>query len=158
VFSSRSQISAGVIATMEPRAEPLRSELVPEMLATDLAEFLVRKGVPFRETHHISGAAVKLSEDNGIPLSALTVEQLQSLHPLLDAEAVAVLQNYEASVELKDSIGGTSKRQVLAQVGVNVPTNRKSRKNTKARSRVYSLPSEMLPLCMTRQYAIHNQD
>ena len=40
---------------------------------TDLAEYLVRKGVPFRETHHISGAAVKLSEDRGVPLSSLTV-------------------------------------------------------------------------------------
>jgi len=112
------KISAGVIATMEPKAAPLRAELVPEMLATDLAEFLVRKGVPFRETHHVSGAAVKLSEDCGVPLNALTLAQLQSLHPLFDDEAMAVLQNYEASVELKDSVGGTSKRQVLAQVDI----------------------------------------
>jgi argininosuccinate lyase len=103
---------------MEPKAAPLRAELVPEMLATDLAEFLVRKGVPFRETHHVSGAAVKLSEDCGVPLNALTLAQLQSLHPLFDDEAMAVLQNYEASVELKDSVGGTSKRQVLAQVDI----------------------------------------
>lgn len=110
------QIAAGVVATMEPKAAALRSELVPEMLATDLAEFLVRKGVPFRETHHISGAAVKLSEDLGVPLSALTLEQLRGLHQLFDETAVALLQDYEASVELKDSLGGTSKRQVLVQV------------------------------------------
>jgi argininosuccinate lyase len=45
----------GVISTMEPVEEKLRSQLVPEMLATDIAEYLVRKGVPFRETHHIAG-------------------------------------------------------------------------------------------------------
>lgn len=110
------KIAAGVIATMVPHSEALRSELVPEMLATDLAEFLVRKGVPFRETHHISGAAVKLSEDQGTPLSALTLEQLQSLHPLFDESALTVLRDYEASVELKDSAGGTSRRRVAEQV------------------------------------------
>ena len=86
------------------------------MLATDLAEFLVRKGVPFRETHHVSGAAVKLSEDQGTPLSALTLEQLQGLHPLFDESVLAVLRDYEASVELKDSAGGTSRRRVAEQV------------------------------------------
>ena len=48
-------ILLGVIATVEPVGEKLRSFLVPEMLATDLAEYLVRKGLPFRETHHIAG-------------------------------------------------------------------------------------------------------
>ena len=100
---------------MEPKADKLREELVPEMLATDLAEFLVRRGVPFRETHHISGAAIKLSEDLGVPVSALTLEQLQGLHPLFDESTLTVLRDYEASVELKDSLGGTSKKQVLKQ-------------------------------------------
>jgi argininosuccinate lyase len=48
-------ITLGVISTMEPVEEKLKSHLVPEMLATDIAEYLVRKGVPFRETHHIAG-------------------------------------------------------------------------------------------------------
>lgn len=45
----------GVLSTMEPVEDKLRARLVPEMLATDIAEYLVRKGVPFRETHHIAG-------------------------------------------------------------------------------------------------------
>lgn len=45
----------GVVSTMEPVEERLKQRLVPEMLATDLAEYLVRKGVPFRETHHVAG-------------------------------------------------------------------------------------------------------
>ena len=48
-------ITLGVISTMAPVAEKLRARLVPEMFATDIAEYLVRKGVPFRGTHHIAG-------------------------------------------------------------------------------------------------------
>jgi argininosuccinate lyase len=60
------------------------------MLATDLAEYLVRKGVPFRETHHISGAAVKLAEDKRVPLSSLSVAELQGIHPLFADDVVQV--------------------------------------------------------------------
>lgn len=78
----------------------------------------MRKGVPFRETHHVAGAAVKLAEDTGVSLSGLTLPQLQGLHSLFEADALEVLRDYKASVERKDSIGGTSRRQVLAQVQV----------------------------------------
>ena len=70
-------VTLGVVSTMEPIEEKLRAQLVPEMLATDIAEYLVRKGVPFRETHHIAGAAVKIAEERGIPLNTLTVEDLK---------------------------------------------------------------------------------
>ena len=110
------KIAAGVMATMVPREEKLRAELVPEMLATDLAEYLVRKGVPFRETHHISGGAIKLSEDLGIPVSDLTLEQLKGLHELFEEDVLTVLRDYECSVERKDSVGGASRRSVLEQV------------------------------------------
>ncbi len=46
-------IATGILATMKPKPENLMKALCPEMLATDLADYLVRKGVPFRETHHI---------------------------------------------------------------------------------------------------------
>ena len=48
----------GVVSTMSPVEDKLLAILVPEMLATDIAEYLVRKGMPFRETHHIAGTAV----------------------------------------------------------------------------------------------------
>lgn len=48
-------MSVGVVSTMKPVEARLRQILVPEMLATDIAEYLVRKGLPFRETHHIAG-------------------------------------------------------------------------------------------------------
>ncbi len=64
--------------------------LSADMLATDLAEYLVRKGVPFRETHHISGAAVKAAEDKGVTLSDLTVAELQAIHPQFEDDVTQV--------------------------------------------------------------------
>lgn len=89
--------------------------LTPDMLATDLADYLVRKGVPFRETHHIAGACVKLAEDQKKPLSSLTLAELKSIHPQFEAD-VKNVWNFETSVERKDSTGGTSLRSVLEQV------------------------------------------
>ena len=53
--------------------------LTPDMLATDLADYLVRKGVPFRETHHISGQVVALAEKESTPMDQLSFEQLQGV-------------------------------------------------------------------------------
>ena len=108
-------ILQGVIATMKPDPAKLRAMLVPEMLATDIAEYLVRKGVPFRETHHIAGAAVKLSEDKNVPLDELTIGDFKSLHPLFGNDITSIF-DYERSADSRDSPGGTSKRHVIAQI------------------------------------------
>ena len=108
-------ITLGVVSTMTPNRERLRSMLVPEMLATDIAEYLVRKGLPFRETHHIAGAAVKLAESKGVALDKLTVEDLKTLHERFEDD-VEKLWSYENSAESRDSVGGTSKARVLEQI------------------------------------------
>ena len=84
------------------------------MLATDLSEYLVRKGVPFRETHHISGRAVQIAEERGCALTDLTLDDLRGLHPLFEADVMAVW-DFDAAVERRDCTGGTSKRSVLEQ-------------------------------------------
>ncbi|MCL4834302.1 MAG: argininosuccinate lyase [Caldilineaceae bacterium] len=109
------QIAGGVLATLTVKPEKLAASLVPEMLSTDLAEYLVRKGIPFRETHHVAGAAVRLAEESGVPLSALSPAQLQSLHPAF-GEDVAEVWSYERSVEQRDASGGSSRRAVQAQI------------------------------------------
>ena len=108
------QIASGCLATLKIDPEAMRRGLSADMLATDLAEYLVRKGVPFRETHHISGAAVKMAEDRGVALSDLTCEDLK---PLCDAfeEDVAAVWSYEKSAESRDTEGGSSRRSVLEQ-------------------------------------------
>ena len=56
------QIATGVLSTLSVNGDRMKAALSPDMLATDLADYLVRKGVPFRQTHHISGRAVILAE------------------------------------------------------------------------------------------------
>jgi argininosuccinate lyase len=108
-------ITLGVVSTMAPVKDRLESVLVPEMLATDIAEYLVRKGVPFRETHHVAGAAVKLAEERNIPLDKLTVADLKTLHEKFEDD-VAKIWSYQNSAESRNSVGGSSKARVLEQI------------------------------------------
>ena len=109
------QIATGVISTLTTNPPFMQAALSAEMLATDLAEYLVRKGVPFRETHHVSGAAVRMAEMQAIPLSELALDDLLTLHDAFD-EDVAKVWDFEASVERRDVIGGTSWRAVMEQI------------------------------------------
>lgn len=111
------QIAAGVLATLEVRADRMRAALDPFMLATDVADYLVRKGVPFRETHHISGRVVALSEQAGTPMNELTFAQLQSVDARFGPD-IAEAFDYDRSVELRAARGGTSKSCVLEQIKI----------------------------------------
>jgi len=109
-------IATGVIATMKPKEENMKKTLLPEMLATDLADYLVRtKGVPFRETHHISGSCVRVAEEAGISIDCLTLDQLKAIDPRFD-EDVMKTWDFEVSVERRNSIGGTSRAMVQKQI------------------------------------------
>jgi argininosuccinate lyase len=84
--------------------------------ATDLADWLVREGgVPFREAHHITGAAVKLAEQRHTALSALPLADLQAIDARIDERAFAAL-SVEASVAARNSYGGTAPEQVRTQI------------------------------------------
>ena len=109
------QIASGVMATLTPNAAAMQLALSPEVLATDLAEYLVRKGVPFRETHHVAGAAVSMAELQGIPISELTLEDLQRLHDAFEEDVMQVW-DFEQSVERRNTEGGSSRRAVRAQI------------------------------------------
>ena len=108
-------IAAGALATLTVKRDTMAQALVPEMLATDLAEYLVRKGVPFRETHDLAGEAVALAESEGIALSDLTLTALRSLHPAFDEDVLAIW-SYERSVEQRNVRGGSSRRAVREQI------------------------------------------
>jgi argininosuccinate lyase len=84
--------------------------------ATDLADWLVRQAnVPFREAHHITGAAVKLAESRGIALDALPLADLKAIDPRIDEGVFAAL-SVDASVASRSSYGGTAPEQVKARV------------------------------------------
>ena len=84
--------------------------------ATDLADWLVReKNVAFRESHHVAGQVVKLAEEKGCRLEALTAEDLIAVDHRLTADVLNVL-TVEASVNSRTSYGGTAPENVRAQV------------------------------------------
>lgn len=111
-MSSTLRITAGVLQTLSVNPDRMKAALDPAMLATDLADYLVRRGVPFRETHHVAGEAVKLAEKRGVVLSELTPDDLRSLHPSFEDDVTAVW-DFESSVESRDVDGGTGRAAVL---------------------------------------------
>ncbi|EGX94159.1 argininosuccinate lyase [Cordyceps militaris CM01] len=103
------------VDTLTVRPERMRAALDMTMLATDVAEWLVRKGVPFREAHHISGRVVALSENTEVSMDQLTLKQLQAIDSRFTADIAAAFE-YESSVEAKSAPGGTSRSAVLGQI------------------------------------------
>jgi argininosuccinate lyase len=83
--------------------------------ATDLADYLVRKGVAFRDAHEIVGRAVRCALDLGKDLSELPLEDLRSFSTVIEDDVFDVL-TLEGSVAARDHLGGTAPEQVRAQV------------------------------------------
>ncbi|MEE8428576.1 MAG: argininosuccinate lyase [Gammaproteobacteria bacterium] len=81
--------------------------------ATDLADYLVRKGIPFRDAHETVGKAVRACLDNDRDLSDLSLAELKGLSPLIEDDVYAVL-TLEGSVSARDHLGGTAPNQVRA--------------------------------------------
>ncbi|KAJ7273600.1 argininosuccinate lyase [Mycena haematopus] len=115
--SASLKIAEGVIATMDVHADKMSKALTMDVLATDLADYLVRKGIPFRETHHVSGRAVALAESRKCQLNELTLADFKSLNEHFSEDVHSVF-NFQASVERRESIGGTSKKMIERQVSV----------------------------------------
>jgi argininosuccinate lyase len=108
---------AGMVADLEPNRERMAAAAgAGYSTATDLADWLVRKlGLPFRDAHHITGAAVKKAEELGVSLPELPLTDLQALDARITAAIYDVLTP-EASVASRRSYGGTAPDQVRAQI------------------------------------------
>lgn len=83
--------------------------------ATDLADYLVKKGLPFRDAHEAVARAVRACVDRGCDLTDLTLEELRAFSALIEADIFAVL-TLEGSVAARDHIGGTAPKQVRAAI------------------------------------------
>ncbi|HEY9309069.1 MAG TPA: argininosuccinate lyase [Microbacterium sp.] len=106
---------AGMVATMRFHTDRMAA-LAPQgfSLATDVAEWLVKRGVPFRDAHEISGHLVRVCEENGIELHEVTDEQLASVSAHLSPEVREVL-SVEGSVASRTGVGGTAPVRVAEQ-------------------------------------------
>jgi argininosuccinate lyase len=83
--------------------------------ATDLADYLAKKGVPFRDAHEAVAHAVKVAMQRGVGLGELPLADLQALHPQIEADAAEVL-TLRGSLNARRVAGGTAPEQVRAQV------------------------------------------
>ncbi|MCE5258036.1 MAG: argininosuccinate lyase [Chloroflexi bacterium] len=108
-------VLAGVIDTLQLNEKRMLEALSENLLATDLADYLVRRGLPFREAHHAVGQAVLQSEQQGVPLSRLPFAAYQAISPAFGEDLYGIL-NYEASVEARSSQGGTALQAVQEQL------------------------------------------
>lgn len=108
-------VTIAIIRTLQINPDKMRAALGDELLATDLAEYLVRKGLPFRQGHHVVGQAVRMASNQGIKLSALPLESLRKLSPLFEPDVVEVF-DFAASVARRRVIGGPAPEAVTAQI------------------------------------------
>uniref|UniRef100_A0A667I774 Argininosuccinate lyase n=1 Tax=Lynx canadensis TaxID=61383 RepID=A0A667I774_LYNCA len=110
------QVATGVISTLQIHRENMARALSPDMLATDLAYYLVRKGMPFRQAHEASGKAVFMAETKGVALNQLSLKELQTISPLF-SDDVSHVWDYGHSVEQYAALGGTARASVDWQIG-----------------------------------------
>ncbi|XP_044771059.1 argininosuccinate lyase isoform X2 [Neomonachus schauinslandi] len=110
------QVATGVISTLQIHRDNMARGLSPDMLATDLAYYLVRKGMPFRQAHEASGKAVFMAETKGVPLNQLSLKELQTISPLFSGD-VSHVWDYGHSVEQYAALGGTASSSVDWQIG-----------------------------------------
>ena len=108
-------VAQGVLETLTIHPDRMAAALGDELLATDLADALVRRGVPFRASHHLVGQVVRRAEEVGCALRDMPLSDLQAISPHFTAEMVGVW-DFERSVEQRRATGGTSRAAVEAQV------------------------------------------
>ncbi|KAF4960278.1 hypothetical protein FGADI_1093 [Fusarium gaditjirri] len=109
------RITSGVLSTLQIDSEKMKAALTADMLATDVADYLVLKGVPFRQTHHIAGAVVRKAEEKGVSIAELELLDLKGISSQFEADIVDVF-DFERSVERRSAQGGTSRNSVLEQI------------------------------------------
>jgi len=110
-------VAAGVIGTMRVRPEMMFVALRDGMLATDLADYLVRKGVPFRQSHRMVGQVVLRAEEAGVELRELPLDEYRAVSGVFDQDLFDVF-DFERSVASRDVPGGTAPSAVREQLAL----------------------------------------
>jgi argininosuccinate lyase len=103
----------GLISTLALNPAAMRAALIESMLATDVADYLVGKGMPFRQGHEIAGKVVRLAEEREVALSALTLDDFLSLSETFAPDVLAIF-DFDEAVKRRNILGGAGdfERQV----------------------------------------------
>jgi argininosuccinate lyase len=108
-------VIAGVIQTLTPQEAKMRAAVEDAMLATEVADYLVRKGMPFRQAHHAAGQAVAAAEAAGLSLRDLPFTIYGAIEELFDEDIYDIF-DVDSAVNAKDATGGTGRTAVEAQL------------------------------------------
>ncbi|MCP5096457.1 MAG: argininosuccinate lyase [Chloroflexi bacterium] len=108
-------VMTGLIQTLQIKPNRMAAQLEPGLMATDLADYLVKKGVPFRQAHGLIGQAVQMAENKAIGLTSLSLDDLKSISTIFEADVEAVFK-IESALANRAVVGGTSPEALMAQL------------------------------------------
>jgi argininosuccinate lyase len=108
-------VITAIVRTLQINTEKMRAALGEELLATDVADYLVKKGMPFRQAHHVVGQVVQIAAEQNTLLSQVPLDALRELSNLF-AEDVASVFDFDASVARRKALGGTAPEAVKTQI------------------------------------------
>ncbi len=108
-------VMAGVVGTLRLRPERMAAQLEPGLLATELADYLVRRGVPFRQAHELVGQAVQLAETRQVTLADLSLADMQTISEQFEAGALDVF-DVAAALAGRQVMGGTAPQALQQQL------------------------------------------
>ncbi len=110
-------VIAGVVDSLEIFPEKMMAHLDESMLATEMADYLVDRGVPFREAHHIIGKVIQYAEKNHLRLSEIPLQVLKEISPEFE-ENLPQIFNFRLAVNKKNGVGGTGFQAVARQIDI----------------------------------------
>ena len=108
-------VMSGVISTLNINIDKMSDSISPTLSATDMADYLVHKGIPFREAHGIVGELVLLAEKQGQDLTALSLDEMQSISQHFTEDVMETF-DIQKALERRAVIGGTSSKSLDIQL------------------------------------------
>jgi len=108
-------VMANALRSITVHAEKMEAAIDATMMATDLADYLVELGIPFREAHALTGQSVILAMEKGKSLDELTISEFQAIHPSFD-QSVYQIFDPQVSIARRKAIGGTAPEAVKEQI------------------------------------------
>ena len=116
-------VIAGALRSITVKAERMRNAIDSSMMATDLADYLVEKGVPFRKAHELAGKVVRAAGDANVGMEEMSLQVYQAIGaalseskgPVFEADVYQVFDPLK-SIEKRNAIGGTSLQSVKNQI------------------------------------------
>ncbi len=108
-------VITAIVLNLKINAGAMAAALTEDLLATDLADYLVGKGLPFRGAHHVVGQAVREASARGLSLSQLPLSAFTGISPLFDDDVTEVF-DFARSLQQRDSLGGAAPEAVQRQI------------------------------------------